>query len=212
MRVLALSSSPRKDGNSRLLAETVLGGAASRGHDVELVDLDDVLTAPLRDCRTCRLADGRCGIGDGYGRLLHESVLPADALVLATPLYWYGVSGQLKIFLDRLFCYIKADYPGADGVQAGLMHKRLAAVLSAEESNLAAGFGVTAQLQELARYLRGDLVGVVRGIGNSRGEVRRDPARPLDDAHRLGVRLFDAQVTDYRMDSERSGVIWPIDC
>lgn len=209
MRVLALSSSPRKDGNSRMLAESVLAGAASRGHDVELVDLCDVVTAPLRDCRTCRLPDGQCAIDDGYEPLLRRQVLPADALVLATPLYWYGVSGQLKIFLDRMFCHIKSDAPSPEETVRGLMHKRLAAVLSAEEAYQGASLGVVAHLQELARYLRHDLVGVVRGVANSRGEIARDPSRPLDDAYRLGARLFDIEVPDYRIDSDRSGVIWP---
>lgn len=209
MRVLALSSSPRKDGNSRLLAEAVLAGAAGRGHEVDLVDLHDVVRAPLRDCRTCRLANGSCSIDDDYEALLLGKVVHADALVLATPLYWYGISGQLKIFIDRLFCYIKADYPAGAEVKAGLMNKRMVGVLSAEESNLGATVGVTAHLNELARYLRNDLVGVVRGIGNTRGEVIRDPARPVDQARDLGARLFDASVTDYYIDTDRSGVVWP---
>ncbi|MQA11879.1 MAG: flavodoxin family protein [Pseudonocardiaceae bacterium] len=209
MRVLALSSSPRKDGNSRLLAEAVLAGATSRGHDVEIVDLCEVITAPLRDCRTCRLADGRCSIDDGYETLLRDKVTAADAVVLATPLYWYGIAGQLKIFIDRIFCYIKAEAPRSGETMRLLMNKRLAVVISAEESYPGASLGVVAQLQELARYLRHDFVGVVRGVANSRGEIRRDPAGPLDQAYDLGARLFDDAVTDYRMDTARSGVVWP---
>lgn len=208
MRALALSSSPRKDGNSRLLAEAVLAGAAARGHDTDLVDLADVVTAPLRDCRTCRLPGGACAIDDGYESLLLRRVLPADALVLATPLYWYGISGQLKIFVDRIFCHIKADYPDHEAVKQRLMHKRMAVVVSAEETYAGALVGVTAQLQELARYLRNDLVGIVRGVANTRGEIRRDPTDPLGEARALGARLFDRPVTDYHLDSPRSGAVW----
>lgn len=211
MRVLALSSSPRKDGNSRLLAESLLAGAASRGHEVEIVDLGDVVTSPLRDCRTCRLADGRCSIDDGYEPLLRNKVLDADALVLASPLHWYGIAGQLKIFIDRIFCYVKADHPDSGEIKARLMRKRMAAIISAEENYPGATLGVVAQLQELARYLDHDFVGVVRGVGNSRGEVRRDPAAPLEQAYALGTRLFDGAVTDYRIDTDRSGVVWPVD-
>ena len=53
-------------------------------------------------------------------------MLPAEAIILATPLYWYGVSGQLKTFLDRLFCYIAASEPESELFVSGLLDKRLA--------------------------------------------------------------------------------------
>ncbi|MGP4016280.1 flavodoxin family protein [Saccharopolyspora sp. 5N708] len=209
MQVLALSSSPRKDGNSRMLAESVLEGAARQGHEVEIVDLADVVSAPLRDCRVCRTADGRCSINDDYEALLLGKVLVADALVLATPLYWYGISGQLKIFIDRIFCYESAGFPEFEEVRLRLVNKRLAAVVSSEESYPGSLVGVTAQLQELARYLHHDFVGVVQGIGNSRGEVAHDPTDPLARAFALGTRLFQTPATDYRIDTPRTPNVWP---
>lgn len=192
MRIVALSSSPRKDGNSRLLGQAVLEGAAGQGHDTELVDLGDAVKAPLRDCRTCRQLDGACSIDDDYEQVIRSMVLPADAVVLATPLYWYGMSGQLKIFIDRLFCYISASAPDSDAVQAGLVGKRLLVAISSEESYPGAILGLTAQLQELARYLDWEFAGVVRGIGNSRGEIIRDPGQPLEQAREAGARLVRA--------------------
>ena len=53
-----------------------------------------------------------------------------------------------------------------------------------------------------------ELVGVVHGIGNSRGEVARDPAVPLDAARELGRRLFELRSTDYRIDTERPDAVW----
>lgn len=64
-----------------------------------------------------------------------------------------------------------------------------------------ATLGVITQFQELTSYLNQELLGVAAGIGNSRGEVEADPARPLDHAEELGSRLFDARVTDYRIDT-----------
>jgi multimeric flavodoxin WrbA len=209
MKVLALSSSPRSNSNSRLLAQAVLDGSAARGHDTELVDLADTVTAPLRDCGICRHDNGACSIQDGYEHLILNKVLPADAVVYATPLYWYGISGQLKIFIDRLFCYIKSDYPHWQSVRAQLTGKRMVLAISSEESYPGGVGGITAQMQEFARYLHNDLIGIVRGIGNTRGEVERDPARPLDQARDLGAQLFEGRSTDYRIDTPRSGTIWP---
>jgi multimeric flavodoxin WrbA len=208
MRVLGISSSPRLDGNSRLLMQAALGGAEQTGHTVDSADLVDVIAGHLRDCRTCRGADGNCSIQDGYSNLLLDRVLPADAVVLATPLYWYGVSGLLKTFFDRIFCFTAGSYPDSSAVLERLAHKRLAVVISAEESYRGATVGVIASVQELARYLHWDLVGVVDGIANKRGEVGLDPGRPLEAARAIGARLFTARVTDYRLDTERSAAVW----
>lgn len=162
----------------------------------------------LRDCRQCRDADGRCTIDDGYAALLRERVLTADGIVFATPTYWYGVSGQLKTFFDRMFCFIAASEPEADRFVAGLTHKRLGLLISSEETYPTAALALIHELQEYARYMHSELVGVVRGIGNKRGDVLRDPSDPLAAARELGRTLFTAHVTDYRIDTERAGSTW----
>jgi multimeric flavodoxin WrbA len=208
MHVLIVSSSPRRDGNSRLLAEATAAGAREAGHSAQLVHLDDHLRHFLRDCRQCRDATGRCTIDDGYEMLLREEVVPADAIVFATPIYWYGVSGQLKTFFDRMFCFIAASEPDADHFVAGLLGKRLALVISSEETYPSAALGLIQEIQEYARYMRSDFVGVVRGIGNKRGDVLRDPSDPIGAARELGRTLLDRKSTDYQLDTERPGSTW----
>jgi multimeric flavodoxin WrbA len=208
MKVLVLSASPRRDGNSRALAEALVLGARDRGHDVDLVDLDDAVSGFLRDCRACRRSDGRCGIDDGYADLLHDRVLPADGIVYATPLHWYGPTGVLKVFFDRMFCYFSESYPRVDEVRDRLPGKRSALLISSEERYPVVAGGVVAQLQEMARYLDHQLIGVVNGVGNTRGEVRYDPSRPLDQARDLGYELFDRHYSDYRWSTERSNRVW----
>ena len=206
--VLVLASSPRRDGNSARLAAAAAEGARAAGHETRLEHLDDHMRHFLRDCRRCRDADGRCTIDDGYETLLRERVLDADGIVFATPIYWYGVSGQLKTFFDRLFCFIAASEPDADRFVAGLTRKRLALVVSSEETYPGAALALIHELQEYARYTHSDLVGVVRGIGNQRGDELQDPSDPLGAAHELGRTLFDRQATDYRIDTERAGSTW----
>jgi multimeric flavodoxin WrbA len=208
MRVLVLKASPRRDGNSALLADAAAAGARQAGNEVTVRHLDDVVEGMLRDCRSCRRPDGSCGIEDGYERFLLEDLVPADALVLATPLYWYGMSARLKSAVDRLFCFMSDGYPGSGAVLAGLPGKRVAVLIACEESYRGATLGLETQFQELTRYLRQDLVGVVVGIGNSRGDVRLDPGDPLRAAAELGGRLFDVRVTDYRFDTPRANAVW----
>ncbi len=210
MKSIVLCASPRRDGNSRMLGEAFAGGARAAGHDAELVDLNEVMTGLLRDCRRCRQPDGRCSIDDGYAELMHAQLLPADAWVYATPLYYYGMAASLKNFFDRLVCYASASYPQSEQVADGMRGKRSALLLSAEESNRAAPLAVVHQIQEISRYLRQEFAGVVVGIGNTRGEVRRDPSDPVGAADELGRRLFEVHYSDYTMDSERPNAVWPV--
>jgi multimeric flavodoxin WrbA len=209
VKVLGLSASPRRDGNSFLLTEAAIEGAREAGHDAELAHVDDHVRHLLRDCRRCRDEAGRCTIDDGFEPLLREKVLPAEAIIFGTPLYWYGVSGQLKTFLDRIFCYIAASEPEADMFVEGLMRKRLALVLASEENYPGAPLGVIHEIQEYARYTHSDFVGVVQGIGNKRRDVLLDPSDPLELARDLGRRLADLRTTDYRLDTERPNTTWP---
>ena len=209
MRVLGLSASPRRDGNSFLLTEAAVEGAREAGHPAELVHVDDHVRHFLRDCRRCRDENGRCTIDDGFESLLRDHVLPAEAIVIGTPLYWYGIAGQLKTFFDRIFCYIAASEPEADMFVEGLMGKRLALVIASEESYPAAPLGVIHEIQEYARYTHSAFVGVVQGIGNRRQDVAFDPGDPLGRARDLGRRIADLRSTDYRLDTERAGTVWP---
>lgn len=211
MKVVVLNASPRRDGNSAAMSEQAALGAEAAGHEVETFFLIDHVQGMLGDCRTCRDSAGRCSIGDGYEQLLTEHVAPADAIILATPLHYYGMTARLKAFVDRLFCYTSNSAPDADRILESLPGKRVGLLISCEETYQGATLGLVAQVQELTRYNRQDLVGTVVGIGNSRGEVKNDPTRPLERAYELGRRLFEAHVTDYRFDSPRSSKVWLAD-
>ena len=209
MKTLVVSASPREDGNSHLLARSAIDGARSAGHDVEHVFLDEYVERLLANCRRCRrVDDGSCSLDDRYEELLIGHMLPADGIIFAMPLYFYGMPGRLKTVFDRLFCYTANSAPQQALVVDGIMGKKVGVLISGEESYLGATQGVVAQFLELTRYLNQDLVDVVVGHGNSRGEIVRDPSDPLSCARDLGARLFDIRVTDYRLDTVRSNRVW----
>lgn len=209
-RLLVLVGSPRRNGNSAALADAVKQGAVSVGTTVAVRFIDDFVSSMLRDCRTCRRPDGECAIEDGFRDLLFGEFIPAEGVVFASPVYWYGLSAQTKVFLDRMFCYYAASYPDSARAIAGLSRKRLGLVLASEETYPGASLGIEHQMQEYARYTHSELVGVVRGVGNARGEVRRDSQTPLANAERLGRELFERRYSDYRIDTPRSGRVWPV--
>jgi multimeric flavodoxin WrbA len=208
MKALVLSSSPRRNGNSALLAEAVVGGLVDAGHEADFIFADDFLTAFLRDCRKCRKPNGECAIEDGYREVFLDRYLPADGFIAATPIYWYGTSAQLKAFFDRTFCYYAASYPRSEEVIKGMSKKRIGLVLSSEETFPMVSGAVLCQIQEFSRYTRSTFVGVVHGYGNARGEVQHDPNQPLKAAWRFGKEFFTRHASDYQIDTVRSGRVW----
>jgi multimeric flavodoxin WrbA len=208
MKALVLSSSPRRNGNSALLAEAVRNGLVEAGHETQLVFAEDFLEGFLRDCRKCRKPDGECSIADGFRSVFLDCYLPADGFIAATPIYWYGTSAQLKAFLDRTFCYYAASYPRSKDVIEGMQGKRIGLVLSSEETFPMVSGAVICQMQEFSRYTRSNFVGVVHGYGNARGDVLRDPYEPIKAARRFGNEFFTRHTSDYQIDTARPGRVW----
>jgi multimeric flavodoxin WrbA len=211
VRVLALNASPRRDGNSAVLLSAAVEGAVSALHEVTSLFLGDWVNGMLDDCRTCRGSDGLCSIPDRYGPLLMEHVLPADGLLIATPLHYYGMTARLKAFFDRVFCYTSGAAPQSEDALRAIPGKRVGLLVTSEEAYPSAPLGLVHQAQEIVRYQRQHLVGVVQGHGNSRGEVAADPGQPVDRARQLGAGLFTLPVSDYQFDTPRGHSVWATD-
>lgn len=108
--IVIISSSPRRDGNSETLAKEFMRGAEECGHNVELIRLQEQRLGYCLACYKCTEL-GHCCQKDAMNDIAPK-LLKADVIVFATPVYFYTMSGQLKVFLDRLVPYytqIKAD-------------------------------------------------------------------------------------------------------
>ena len=107
-KVLIISSSPRKGGNSETLSAFFAKGAQEVGHSVEIIYLREKSIGFCKGCLAC-LNLGHCVIQDDAVEIaakMHD----ADVLVFATPVYYYCVSGQLKTMLDRANPLFDTDY------------------------------------------------------------------------------------------------------
>lgn len=201
-RLLILVGSPRRDGNSALMAQAVAEGASEAGLDASVRFADDYIAGLLTDIRQAPPA------ADRYGELFLEHFLPAAGVVFCTPVYWYGMSAQTKAFFDRSFAYYVASYPQSEEVKRRMTGKRLGLVVASEESYPGVAQGIVHQLQEYARYTHSQFAGFVHGVGNARGEVAHDPRRPLDAARALGRDILDRHYSDYRVDTPRGNAVW----
>jgi len=107
--ILVISGSPKKDGNTSLLIEWLAQGARSAGSTVDIVRAAD-LKHEVVGCLSCRVcqknAEYRCVIKDEVSDCVARFAL-ADVIVMASPLYFYGASSQLKSVMDRMFSLYK---------------------------------------------------------------------------------------------------------
>lgn len=101
-KVLIISSSPRKNGNSQLLCEKFKEGAESQGNEVCLIRLAEKNIGFCHACDACMKNGGICVLQDDMREIL-EKYKEADVLVLSTPVYFYGISAQMKTFIDRTY-------------------------------------------------------------------------------------------------------------
>ncbi len=97
-KVLIISSSPRKNGNSQLLCEKFKEGAESQGNEVCLIRLAEKNIGFCHACDACMKNGGICVLQDDMREIL-EKYKEADVLVLSTPVYFYGISAQMKTFM-----------------------------------------------------------------------------------------------------------------
>ena len=98
-KVLILSSSPRKKGNSNALCDRFMEGAVEAGHQVEKVVLAEKKINYCTACYACQKT-GRCAQKDDMASIL-DSMVAADAIVMATPVYFYTMCAQMKTVIDR---------------------------------------------------------------------------------------------------------------
>ena len=154
MKIIILEGSPNRKGSSNLLADCFKQGAEEAGHTVEIIDAAHADIHPCTGCIHCGY-EGPCVQKDEMDRI-RPKILEADMLVFATPLYYYGMSAQLKTVIDR-FCAYNSS------IQRKHMKSALLAV--AWNSNDWTFEALESHYKTLVRYLNLTDMGMVLGYG-----------------------------------------------
>ena len=166
--------SPNKNGSTSLLAEEFARGAREAGHNVERIDAAHADVHPCTGCIHCGY-EGPCVQKDGVDAI-RAKILSADMIVFATPLYYYGMSAQLKALLDR-FCAFNSS------IQKKRMRSALISV--AWNSDDWTFEALMAHYQTLTRYLNLTDMGTVLGYGCGTPSMTRRSPYP-QQAYALG--------------------------
>jgi multimeric flavodoxin WrbA len=111
MKIVTLLGSPRTSGISTTIANRLTTTAAGLGAETKTFELNRLTYRGCQGCYACKTTLDHCVLDDDLAEVL-QAAAAADALVLATPVYYGDVTGQLKCFIDRTFSWLKPDYVG----------------------------------------------------------------------------------------------------
>lgn len=178
MRILGVVCSPRIGGNTEILVKEALEGAKGKGADVKLLTLSGRQIKPCDHCGAC-YERGECHIKDDMGEI-YQQFLEADGIILGSPVYFWSVSAQAKLVMDRTYALryptkrLKDKVGGAIAV-AGRRGQMIALTLMNNfflgQGMIPAGLGVD-------------------GRGSGRGDVKED-GRAMREAKNLGERMVE---------------------
>jgi multimeric flavodoxin WrbA len=171
--VIGLAGSPRRNGNSTTLLRSVLKGAESKGARIETLYLNDLLYKGCQGCKTCS-PGGHCVVKDTLTPLFAALKL-ADIWILASPVYFDGLSGQMKTFFDRCRHFFYKD--GIRGPQ--LLGKRRAVIILTYEANPSEYYLKVAKSQALYLKWMGDF-GNIKIVSESKLSKADDASKRTD--------------------------------
>ena len=186
-QVLVILGSPRRMGNSAALAARISRGAESAGAEVENLFLQDLEISPCRGCDTCQQHESKgCAIKDDMQEI-YPKLIRADAWVIASPVYWFTMSSQTKIFMDR--CYALPAY-----AENPFVGKLIAIAMSYGDVDPVKSGCVNAlrTFQDAFSYTRSKIVGMVYGSAETAGEIESNGAL-MREAEELGGQLVSYQ-------------------
>lgn len=184
--VLVVTSSPRQGGNSTELAARIAMGCREAGANVETIDVSRLKIDPCLACDWCHTPDnvGEGCLKDDDMASVYASVRRSQALVLATPVYMFTMTAQLKLFLDRLYAIMsEGDLVGGYSFKG--VKVALAMTYGDEDVYKSGGVNALRAVEDLCNYLGAQFVGAVYGTAEKPGDIVANGAL-LEKAFELG--------------------------
>lgn len=184
-KIIVILGSPRKNGNSAILAGRIADGARDNGAETEEIFLQDLKIGACKGCNACQKNSSRkCIIMDDMDKI-YPVLEEADAFILATPVYWCSMSAQLKTFIDRTYPLV--DMKTFSSVFTG---RKIALALSyADPDVLTSGaMNVVRTFQDILNFSKGECIGVLHGSAYGAGDIKADK-KLLDAAYETGKKF-----------------------
>lgn len=180
-RMLVFKGSPREKGNSSILADRSAEGAKSAGAEVESFSLHMMDIRPCDACDVCQ-ETGVCVLKDDM-QLLYPKLREADAIVIASPIYWFTMNAQTKLFIDRWYALESPQGNALKGKQFGIL-----LTFGDTDPYSSGAINAIRSFQDMFRYIGANIGGMVYGTASNEGDVLNQP-KLLERAYKLGEKL-----------------------
>ena len=185
MKILGIMGSPRLKSNADLLLDEALRGAQSQGAEVEKIGVDKLNISPCREYYGC-LKDGNCVIRDDMDDI-YPKLLDADCVIVASPIFFYGLTAQVKALIDRCQALWARKYVLKQNLPDSTRKGAFIAVGATRGEKLFEGSILTVKYFFKAISVKYADELLIRGV-DRRGEIKEHPTA-LSDAFELGKRL-----------------------
>ena len=164
-KIVVITGSPRKTGNSFAMTDAFIKAAEAKGHTVTRFDAAMMNVGGCHACETCFKSGKACSFDDDFNKIA-PAVLEANAVVFTMPVYWYSIPAQIKAVIDKLysFCVAGKDIAG----------KECALIACCEENDLTVLDGVRIPIERSAALIKWQIVGevLVPGVLNT-GDIEK---------------------------------------
>jgi len=151
-KIVVITGSPRKNGNSFAMTDAFIQAAQAKGHTVTRFDAAFLKIGGCHACETCFKTGKACSFDDDFNTIA-PAILDADAVVFTTPVYWYSIPAQIKGVIDRIYSLVVG---GKD-----IAGKECAMIVCCEEEDMTVMDGVRIPLERSAALLKWNMVGEV---------------------------------------------------
>lgn len=164
-KIVVITGSPRKAGNSFAMTEAFIRAAEKKGHRVTRFDAAMKNVGGCHACETCFKTGKACSFDDDFNTIA-PAILEADAVVFTMPVYWYSIPAQIKGVIDKLFSFCVA---GKD-----IAGKECALITCCEEEDMSVMDGVRIPVERSAALLKWKMVGevLIPGVLNT-GDIEK---------------------------------------
>ena len=164
-KVVVVTGSPRKNGNSFAMTDAFIQAAQAKGHTVTRFDAAMMKIGGCRACETCYKTGKACSFDDDFNTIA-PAILEADAVVFTMPVYWYSIPAQIKGVIDRMFSFV--------GGGKSIAGKECAIIACCEEAEMDVMDAVRIPLERSAALMKWDMVGevLVPGVLNA-GDIAK---------------------------------------
>ena len=153
-KILVLTGSARKGGNSNRMAQAFAEAAAAKGNEVKVIDTAKLKLNFCHACQTCYKTGKPCSFDDDFNAIA-DDILAADALVFSCPVYWYSVPSQIKAVIDKMFSFV------IGGKEDQFFGKECALICCCEEEDPAILDGVRIPFERTAALNKWTVAGEV---------------------------------------------------